>query len=127
MCPIKMSKVESTLRIVLEFSEAFNRHDVAGMMKLMHADCVLERASPPPAGSRYAGTDAVAGVWQVYFEASPEASLAIEEIFSMGFRCVLRWKLHGDADRPTAEGLRGVDIFEVREGLIAEQLSYVKG
>ena len=35
MSPIRMSKIENALRIVLEFNEAFNRHDVTGMMQLM--------------------------------------------------------------------------------------------
>jgi ketosteroid isomerase-like protein len=37
-----MSKIESAIRVVLEFNEAFNRHDVVGMMRLMSEDCVLE-------------------------------------------------------------------------------------
>ena len=42
MSPIRMSKVEGALRVVLEFNEAFNQHDVVGMMQLMSADCVFE-------------------------------------------------------------------------------------
>jgi hypothetical protein len=32
MSPARMSKLESSMRIVLEFKDAFNSHDVAGMM-----------------------------------------------------------------------------------------------
>ncbi len=31
---MKMSRLESAIRVVLKFNEAFNRHDVAGMMPL---------------------------------------------------------------------------------------------
>lgn len=32
MSPTRMSRLESAMRLVLAFHEAFNRHDVAGMM-----------------------------------------------------------------------------------------------
>jgi hypothetical protein len=35
MSPIRMSRLESAMRLVLAFNEAFNRHDVAGMLQLM--------------------------------------------------------------------------------------------
>ncbi len=34
MSPTRMAKIESAIRIVLQFNEAFNRHDVAAMMQL---------------------------------------------------------------------------------------------
>ncbi len=35
MSPIRMSKLETAIRVVIEFNDAFNSHDVDGMMKLM--------------------------------------------------------------------------------------------
>ncbi len=52
-----MSRIESSVRIVLAFTEAFNRHDVAGMMQLMSDDCVFETSEPPPDGAVYAGKE----------------------------------------------------------------------
>ena len=37
MSPARMDRVETGMRAVLAFNEAFNRHDVAGMMRLMTA------------------------------------------------------------------------------------------
>jgi ketosteroid isomerase-like protein len=45
-----MSKIESGVRLVLDFNAAFNRHDVAGMMALMSDDCVFENTAPAPDG-----------------------------------------------------------------------------
>ena len=59
MSPIRMSKLESAVRIVLEFNQAFNRYDVADMMRLMSADCVFENTDPAPDGTLYAGKEAV--------------------------------------------------------------------
>lgn len=48
MSPTRMSRLESAIRVVLEFNAAFNRHDVAGMMQLMSDDCVFENTDPAP-------------------------------------------------------------------------------
>ena len=128
MSPIRMSKIETAMRVVMEFNEAFNRHDVPGMMQLMSEDCVFENTDPAPDGTRYAGKEAVTQFWQDFFRQSPSAHIDIEEIFGMGNnRCVMRWRYHW-VDAAGKEGhVRGVDIFQVRDGLISEKLSYVKG
>jgi hypothetical protein len=48
MSPTRMSRWESAIRLVIEFNEAFNRHDVAWMVKLMSEDCVFENTDPAP-------------------------------------------------------------------------------
>ena len=43
-------------------------------------------------------------------------------------RAVVRWTYRWAADRPSDPGhVRGVDIIRVRDGKVAEKLSYVKG
>lgn len=127
MSPIRMSRLESAMRVVLEFNEAFNRHDVAGMMRLMSDDCVFENTTPAPDGTAYSGKEAVTQFWRDFFRESPEAHIAIEEIFGFGERCVMRWK-YSWVDKAGQSGyVRGADIYRVREGSIHEKLSYVKG
>lgn len=79
MSPIKMSKIESTMRIVLAFNEAFNRHDVKGMMALMSETCVFENTSPAPDGTVYKGKAAITQFWQTFFQESPHAHIQIED------------------------------------------------
>lgn len=126
MSPARMSKLEAPMRIVLAFNDAFNRHDVAKMMQLMSDDCVFENTAPAPDGTRYKGKEAVTQFWQDFFHESPRAHIAIEEIFGMGNHCIMRWKYSWE-DADQNGHVRGVDIFQVRDGLIAEKLSYVKG
>lgn len=127
MSPIRMSKVESGIRVVLEFNEAFNRHDVAGMMRLMSDTCVFENTHPAPDGTVYTGKEVVTQYWQEFFHQSPHAHIAIEEIFGLGERCIMRWR-YSWVDLEGKKGhVRGVDIFLVRDGGIKEKLSYVKG
>jgi len=122
MSPARMAKIESGIRIVLEFNEAFNRHDVDAMMKLMSEDCVFENTDPAPDGTVYSGKQAVTLFWQDFFQQSPQARIEIEDIFGFGEKCIMRWRYSW------GEGhVRGVDLFKVEDGLIREKLSYVKG
>lgn len=127
MSPIRLSKFETPIRVVLEFNEAFNRHDVAGMMKLMSDDCVFDNTHPAPDGTLYTGRQAISRYWEEFFYGSPQAHITIEEIFGLGEHCIMRWK-YSWVNAAGEEGyVRGVDIFQVRGGLIREKLSYVKG
>jgi hypothetical protein len=124
---MKLSKIESVMRLVLAFNEAFNRHDVAGMMALMSDDCVFENTYPAPDGTVYAGSAAVTQFWRSFFAESPQAQIEIEEIFGLGSRCVMRWRYSWSDAAGQAGHIRGVDIFQVKNGRICEKLSYVKG
>jgi len=127
MSPTRMAKLESAMRIVLEFNEAFNRHDVAGMMQLMSDDCVFENTDPAPDGTVYSGKEAVTQFWQDFFRESPHAHIEIEEIFGLGNRCIMRWKYNWIDVEGKKGHVRGVDIFQVKDSLISEKFSYVKG
>jgi len=127
MSPVRLSRIEAALRVVLDFNAAFNRHDVAGMMQLMSDDCVFENTYPAPDGAIYSGKASVTQFWQDFFRQSPQAHIDIEEIFGLGQRRVMRWRYIW-VDATGKEGyVRGVDIFQVKQGLITEKLSYVKG
>ncbi|HZM21765.1 MAG TPA: nuclear transport factor 2 family protein [Anaerolineales bacterium] len=127
MSPTQLSRLENAMRVVLEFNEAFNRHDVAGMMQLMSEDCIFENTNPAPDGTRYSGKETVTQFWQDFFRESPHAHIDIEEIFGLGNRCIMRWKYNW-VDAAGKQGhVRGVDIFQVRDGYIQQKLSYVKG
>jgi predicted SnoaL-like aldol condensation-catalyzing enzyme len=122
-----MAKIESATRVVLAFNEAFNRHDTAGILRLISDDCVFEATTPAPDGSKYSGKEAVTQYWQDFFHQSPHAHIQIEEIFGMGFRCVMRWRYDWEDAAGEKRYVRGVDIFQVKDGIISEKLSYVKG
>ena len=127
MSPIRMSKLEAGVRLVIAFNEAFNRHDVAGMMKLMSADCIFENTDPAPDGTVYVGKEAVTAFWRSFFHESPKAHIEIEEVFGFGIRCVMRWQYQWTDEAGGRGHVRGVDIFKIKDGLICEKLSYVKG
>ncbi len=123
MSPARMSKIESAIRVALAFHKAYNQHDVAAMMALVAPACVFESPHPAPSGTTYTGKEAISQYWQDFFQSAPHAQLEIEEAFSMGHRCILRWRFtNGDGDG----GVRGVDVFKEEDNLLVELLSYVK-
>jgi ketosteroid isomerase-like protein len=110
-----------TASAVARFGEAFDRHDVDAVMAAMTADCVFESTAPPD-GVRYEGQDAVRSAWTALFAGAPGAVFEVEEQFVCGDRVVARWRYAWDGGH-----VRGVDMFRVRDGLVAEKASYVKG
>jgi limonene-1,2-epoxide hydrolase len=127
MSPARMSRLETSIRVVIEFNEAFNRHDIKAMMQLMSDDCLFENTNPAPDGTMIKGKDAVTQFWEDFFRDSPHANIEIEEIFSLSFRCVMRWKYTWKDESGKSGHVRGVDLFKVMNGLISDKLSYVKG
>ncbi len=117
----------NTVDAVERFNEAFRLHDVEAIMHAITEDCVFENTFPAPDGDRYVGRDAVRAFWEEFFRSSPHARIETEEMFALGDRCVVRWVyLWGDGGGKRGH-VRGVDIFRVRDGKVAEKLSYVKG
>lgn len=114
---------QATLETIQRFNEAFNRHDVDGIMALMTEDCLFENTAPAPDGEPYRGQAAVRDFWEQFFRNAPHARFEWEDIFASEDRATVRWTYHWSQDGH----IRGVDVFKLRNGKIAEKLSYVKG
>jgi ketosteroid isomerase-like protein len=109
------------------FSSAFGSGDVAAIMSLMTDDCVFEATGPAPDGVRVIGSDAVRAVWVDLFGSTTDAAFTEEESFVAGDRAVLRWVFTWTDDDGSPGRVRGVDLLRLRDGKVAEKLSYVKG
>ena len=112
---------------VLAFNDALNARDLDQMMRLMTADCVFENTYPPPDGERFVGQQAVRSFWQAFFDSSAVARIEPEEIFTAGECCTMLWTYRWSDEHGAAGHIRGVDVYTIRDGLIAEKRSYVKG
>lgn len=117
---------EETRAVIDRFNDAFNRHDVDAIMNCMTQDCVFENTRPAPDGTRLVGHEAVRAYWEEFFARSPHARFDTEDVFAAGDRCVVQWVYHWIRDGKPGR-VRGVDVFRVRDGRVAEKLSYVKG
>lgn len=103
------------------FGAAFDTGDVDAIMATMTGDCVFESTGPPD-GERHVGAEAVRAAWRRFFAEAGEHRFTTEERVAAGDRVVVGWRY----DWPTGH-VRGVDLFRVRGGLVAEKLAYVKG
>jgi ketosteroid isomerase-like protein len=111
----------SALAAVDRFQKAFDAKDVDAIMAAMTTDCAFEDTTPPD-GRRHVGAAAVRAIWAGLFATSPEGTFETEEVIEAGDRVVVRWRY------TWADGhVRGVDLFTVQDGLVAEKLAYVKG
>ena len=117
---------EGARAVIERFNEAVNRHDVDVIMSRMTADCVFENTRPAPDGTRITGQTAVRAFWEEFFRRSPQARFETEDVIATGDRCVVQWVYHWIRDGDAGH-VRGVDVFRVRDGKVAEKLSYVKG
>jgi ketosteroid isomerase-like protein len=109
------------LAAVAAFGRAFSTGDVDAIMATMTADCVFEDTGPPD-GHRHVGAAAVRSAWTALFANAPGATFTVEGSLASGNHVVQLWRYDFDGGH-----VRGVDVFTVRNGLVAEKLSYVKG
>ena len=109
------------LETVEAFGKAWADHDLDATLALVTDDCVFDATGPAPDGSRHVGRDSVRAAWRANI-ADTASRFEAEETFAAGDRVVQRWRYEwGDGH------VRGVDVFRVRDGLVAEKFSYVKG
>lgn len=109
------------------FADAWNRHDVDGIMSFMTEDCVFEASAGSEVyGTRYVGFDAVragfAEVWATY----PDAHWGNARHLVVGDRGVSEWTFTGTRADGTHVEVHGCDLFTFRDGKIALKNSYRK-
>jgi len=107
--------------VVEAFGAAWAAHDLDAAMALVTDDCVFDATGPAPDGAAAVGYEAIRAAWAPIF-ADASAHFEIEETVAAGDRVVQRW-----CYRWRDGHVRGVDLFKVRDGRIAEKLAYVKG
>ena len=125
--PVKMSKVESAIRLALAHTAAFNAHDADAIARLMSDDCTLETADPAPDGRSLTGREAVAAYYRDQFQAVPTLKMETEDISGLGHQCIRRSRLTWQDPDGRPHHRRAVDIFKERDGVIVAQAGYVKG
>jgi ketosteroid isomerase-like protein len=111
----------NAIEVVERFGSAWGAHDLDATIDLITDDCVFDNTDPAPDGTRYEGKAHIREVWRPIFD-DVAANFEAEETFAAGDRVVQLWKYTWATGH-----VRGVDIFKVRDGLVSEKFSYVKG
>lgn len=123
---IEGALTKETETAIQRFGEAFNRHDLDAVMAAMTEDCVLDSIFPLPDGTRFEGQDAIRAHWEELFRSSSQLVFETEEMFAVGDRCVFRWVYRWVGEDGTPGHMRGIDVFRVLGGKVAEKLVYAK-
>ena len=113
--------VMDPLEVVDVFGTAWADHDLDAALALIADDCVFDATGPAPDGMRCVGRDEIRAAWRAIFE-DTLSRFEVEETLAAGDRVVQRWRYSWDGGH-----VRGVDLFRIRDGKVAEKLSYVKG
>jgi ketosteroid isomerase-like protein len=114
--------VTGTLNTVRAFNQALEQRDLATLAMLLSEDTYFD-STPAPDGEPHRGREDVISFWRAFIEANPEARFGTEEEIVAGDRAIVRWRY----DWSATGHVRGVDLFRVANGQVAEKLSYVKG
>jgi ketosteroid isomerase-like protein len=116
---------EATLALITRFEGGFNTRDIDGMMADMTEDCVFEHVAPEAVSfGRHEGQEAVRAVWESLDTHFPGYTIDVDDIFAAGDRSACRWTMKWPQPDGSQGSARGVDIFTVRDGKIAEKLTY---
>ena len=109
------------------FGKAWEAWDLDAIMDCLAEDAVFESTGPAPDGQRVEGAPAIRALWQEMVEGTRDAEFRFEESFDAGDRAAARWRFSWRNPDGSAGHVRGVDVLRVRDGLVVEKFSYVKG
>ena len=121
-----MSK-DVTEKMLKEFLDAFNRHDLDAIMGYFEDECVFYMPrGAKPRGDRYAGKEAVRAGLAKRFEGIPDVHYGEDRHWACGDFGVSEWTLTGTSVAGKQIEVRGVDLLEFAHGKITRKDSFWK-
>ncbi len=115
---------DQTTEVMRRFNNVFQKHDPSALPELVAEDCVVENTTPAPNGSRHVGRDACIALW-TGIATAPGTHFVLEDVVVADDRAIIRWRFcWGEGE---ANSVRGVNLMQVRGGLIINAMGYVKG
>ena len=119
--------LQTKLRLLEDFGEAWNRHDLDALMSAMTEDGVYESSAGDHVdGERHQGQEAVRAAFAAIFERFPDANWGNARHFVSGERGVSEWTFTGTLQNGSRVEVNGCDLFEFRDNKIARKNSYRK-
>ena len=106
-----------TTETLKSIADAFNRHDLDGIMAFFTEDAVLETPKgPDPWGRRFAGTEQVREGLAARFAGIPDVHYGDDSHWVSGDRGVSEWTLTGTTTDGEHLRVRGCDLWTFRDG-----------
>lgn len=104
--------------------DAFNRHDIDGVMTHFAEDCVFYTVAGDNAfGNEIKGRDAIAKAFEAVWTTMPDVQWADHAHFISedGTRGVSQWTFRATNPDGTRTEAQGVDLFRIRDGKLVEK------
>lgn len=118
---------ELTAAALQAFSDAWNRHDIDGLMAFMSEDCEFHAAVGPDAcGTRHVGEAAVRKAFAATWETVKDAQWTNGTHFAEGNFGISQWTFTGTASDGTRIETDGIDVFAFRDGKITLKSAFRK-
>ena len=115
---------EKLTQLVIDFTDAFNRDDLDGVMSFMADDAVYDEFN----GTVNRGTAAIRAAFVPQFRGDyGKLRFHAEDLFvdAAAGKALIRWLCTLETKKGPA-GWRGLDILHVENGRITEKLTYAK-
>jgi steroid delta-isomerase-like uncharacterized protein len=116
-----------SIKLLKDFLEAFNRHDLDSIMHYFADNCVFYMPrGARPRGDQYIGKDAVRAGLAKRFEGIPDVHYGDDRHWACGNFGVSEWTLTGTSVSDQHIEVRGVDLLEFDQGKIIRKDSFWK-
>lgn len=107
--------------------DAFNRHDIDGVMDFFNEDCVFNAVGGPEVyGTRFEGYGPVAAAFSGVWQKMPDAHWAHHSHLVHGDRAVSQWTFSGTNNDGSRIDAEGCDLFTLRGGKIVSKQAFRK-
>jgi ketosteroid isomerase-like protein len=119
---------EKTIEVLTRWNDAWNEHDLDGVMDLLHKEVEFENWT----GGSVRGKAALRQAWAPWFANHGGFHFTTEELFvdekaeKVLFRWALDWPSPEKGHAGQAERRRGVDVMHFRDGKIIKKYTYSK-
>ena len=110
--------------VIDQLAEAINDHDLDRMVALFHPD--YDSRQPAHPGRAFVGRDQVRANWGAMFGGVPDFSAEVVRFAQDGGLNWCEWAWHGTRSDGQPFEVRGVTLFQIREGLIVAGTLYVE-
>jgi ketosteroid isomerase-like protein len=108
-------------------SAGFARHDVDAILDTFAEDGIFDiTEGPEPWGERFQGTAEIRKALEQLFGALPDVQFVDSAKWVTGDRGVSEWTCVGTTVKGRPICVRGVDLFEFRDGRVTRKDSYFK-
>ena len=116
-----------TVALLKAFLDAFNRHDLDGIMDYFADDCIFYMPrGASPRGDRYVGKAEVRAGLATRFAGVPDVHYGEDRHWVCGNLGVSEWTLTGTTVSGQHLEVRGVDLLEFADGRITRKDSFWK-